>query len=233
MTARVSALLVLALTAHGGQARDFEPLLHGTDNSLRLFVSGEEIASGEWEALPIDDLCRRMIWARLKAKTHSANEIEPVVRKVAPRPREEAPISTLEALKTTTEVLVGRIVRVQPGMACAPVQTMRRIDIEVEEVLKGTYSAGDRIAVLEIGGWFDAQGVRFLDEESSFYPPAEVGDRTLVAGFGLNPGSLGAFTEMVRFRLLGDVVEAAGAPTVADREPQSYSRLRALLGSEK
>jgi|JI10StandDraft_1071094.scaffolds.fasta_scaffold300003_3 hypothetical protein len=233
MTARVSALLVLALAANGGQARAFEPLLHGTDNSLRLFVSSEEIASGEWEALPIDDLCRGMIWARLKAKTHSASESEPVVRRVAPQPRAEAPISTLEALKTTTEVLVGRIVRVQPGMSCAPVQTARRIDIEVEEVVKGAYSAGDRIAVLEMGGWFDAQGVRFLDEESSFYPPAAVGDRTLVAGFGLNPGSLGAFTEMVRFRVQGDVIESAGAPALADREPQSLSRLTTILGSKK
>lgn len=233
MNPRVSALVVLALAATSRQAGPSEPLLTGPDNSIRLFVLSEEIASGEWEFLPLAERCRAMISATLKFKSTPSSESEPVVPRVAPQLGGDAPITTLQALESTTEVLVGRIVQVQPGISCAPLQIARRIDIEVEEVLKGTGSPGDRIAVLEEGGWFDAQGARFLVAESSFYPPAEVGDRTLVAGFGLNPGNLGAFTEVVRFRVHGDAIEFAGAPRISDHEPQSLSRIRAIVGSEK
>lgn len=232
MTTRVIAFLFLALATKGSLACPQEPIFLGPNLATRDFVSGEEIASGEWDYLPIDDVCRETILLTLQNKSIPSSASEPVVPRVAPEGR-EASISTLQAIEPASEVLVGTIVQVAPGYSCHRRRISRRIDIEIEEVLRGTYSAGEQISILEEGGWFDAGGTRFLRAESSYYPVAAVGDRMLVAGFGRLPGALTAFPEVIRFRLQGDVVDSAGAPIVANREPQSLARLRTLLEPEK
>ncbi len=232
MTTRVIAFFALALAANGSHASPQEPIHLGPNLATRDFVSGEEIASGKWEALPIDEGCRETILFYLRHSSAHSSASEPVVPRVAPEGRAET-ISTLQAIEPASEILVGTIVQVAPGYSCHRSTIARRIDIEIEEVLRGTYSVGEQISVVELGGWFDAGGVRFLRAESSFYPAAAVGDRMLVAGFGRFPGALTAVPELIRFRLRGDVVEPAGAPIVADREPQSMARLRTLLEPEK
>lgn len=231
MTTRVIAFFVLALAANGSHACPQEPLHLGPNLATQDFVSGAEIASGEWEALPIDEVCREMILLNIQNRSIPSSASDPVVPRVAPESGPD-PISTLQAIEPASEVLVGRIVQVAPGYSCRTRRIARRIDIEIEEVLRGTYAVGEQIAIVEEGGWFDAGGARFLGAESSYYPVAEVGDRMLVAGFGRYPGALTAFPEIIRFRLRGDVVEPAGAPRVKDREPQSLARLRTLLEPE-
>lgn len=232
MTTRLIAFLVLALVAKGTHACPQEPIHLGPNLATRDFVSGEEIASDEWEALPIDEGCRETILVNLRHGSVHSSASEPVVPRVAAEGRAET-ISTLQAIEPASEILVGTILQVAPGYSCHRSTITRRIDIEIEEVMRGTYKVGEQISILEEGGWFDAGGVRLLRAESSYYPAAAVGDRMLVAGFGRFPGALTAFPELIRFRLQGDVVEPAGAPIVTDREPQSLARLRALLEPEK
>ncbi|MBP9143152.1 MAG: hypothetical protein KBF21_15485 [Thermoanaerobaculia bacterium] len=229
MTSRMCAVLVLALAAGGGQASTSEPLNMGPDLSTRLFVSGDEIASGEWELLPLDQRCRGWIVAY---KSVPARQGVPEVFSVAPEAGLDR-IATLEALRSAGEVLVGRIANIEVGMHCISGKVVRRIDIDVEEALKGTYTPSDRLSVLEEGGWFDAQGARFLSKKSTFHPSAEVGDRTLVAGFRPGPGALSSFNALVRFRLTGDVIEPTALTLIADDEPQSLSRVAAILRAEE
>jgi hypothetical protein len=232
MVTRAAAFLVLAVAVNGSMVHASEPLYSGTHLETHAFVSGADLGSGQWVSLPLDERCRETISAYLGRTSSPAPSSEPVVPRVAPRDKPE-PITTLKAIEPASEVLIGKIVHIEAGLHCTRLNVVRRIDIEVEEALKGGFSPGDRFAVLEDGGWFDAQGVRFLAAESSFYPPAAVGDRNLIAGYSLSPGAPTAFPEIVRFRLEGDALEPAGAPLVVDREPQSLSRVREFIESKK
>ena len=193
------------------------------------FVPETHLASGQWEFLAVDDYCRMNIKGLIDPRK---NRIPPPPKSL--RRGEEVGMeasgakSIVGALSEKPDVLLGRVVMIENGYSCWRVGVARRIDIEVEEVLRGDFMVGERVAIVEPGGHFNLNGRDYWALEESFFPPARIGDEVVIGGHRLSTDQISPFSVELHFIVEDGVILPAAYPQVKVDGPTEIEDLRAL-----
>jgi len=178
------------------------------------FVPADDIRSGRWETLPIDDYCRSGIKNLLALTDLPYSTPPPDLRTgFSGQALAEGRIPRLEELGSKQDVFVARVLSVTPGFSCWWEGISRRIDLEVERPVRGEYSLGSRVAIVEAGGIFEIGGRPHWKLQSPYFPVAAAGDRVLIGGHGLSEAEVSGVAVELHFRFSpdGQSVEAISA----------------------
>lgn len=191
------------------------------------FVSQSALSSASLDELPLQASCREDLRSGLVAV--GAREVFVRYRFHEPPPPDESAVSMQEFLQGFPIVLVARVANVEAGWDCHYHTVARRIDLEVEEQVKGEADPLARVTLIEPGGALVLDGKECNWGESKVEPALQAGVQVLVAGYPGAESEPRTFHGHVRFRILDEQVEPISALQLRERVRVDLRKLLATL----
>jgi hypothetical protein len=187
---------------------EFDLLFNEYDPSTARWVSEGTLASNDMSAIPLDSSCR----SRLLALFRNPPVTERSLIGLHPEPSAEVPGASgvIEILDRGEMVLLGRVIGRTSGFDCARRTVSTRLEISVDQVLKGTAVLPRKLYFIESGGILRHGSQTHDWGQSRIFPAISVGDQVLVSGkLSVAAGSeaLGVIDNLQRFRVIDGLVE--------------------------
>ena len=191
------------------------------------FVSQSALSSASLDELPLQASCRENLRSGILAVGSREEFVR--YRFVEPPSPAESAKSMQEFLQGFPTVLLARVANVEVGWDCHYQTVARRIDLEVEEQVKGAADQLEVLTLIEPGGMLVLDGMEYNWGESRSQPALQAGNQVLVAGYPGDESEPKILHGGVRFRVLGDQVEPIAALQLRERVRVDLSALLAVL----